>query len=333
VLKQIRPPETGREEQRMPGMTLEHRLNDLRDVYWHHTLRLGPDLIVNGGKSAEALEAERAAILDPVDLNNRTVIDVGTWNGYFAFEAKRAGARSVTATDSFVWRLPSFRGRDTFELARDYLGLDIAAKEIDPTELPGDLAPADVVLFLGVFYHMFDPILVLRNVAALTRDLLIVETHQDLLEIDRPGMIFYPGKTLNNDGSNWWGPNPACVAELLAELGFARVIYQWHPQIPGRGIYHAFRSVPISERYLRRPADNVKLFDLASPGGRNSVFGSSSIIVRVKELEDQLATAIAGRDAARSEAAALRSALAALHASTSWALTAPFRALSRIVRR
>jgi tRNA (mo5U34)-methyltransferase len=314
----------------MSTMSLEERLEELKDVYWHHTLRLSPDLIVNGGKSAESLEAECAAILGLVDLNDRTVIDVGSWNGYFAFEAKRAGAREVTATDSFVWRLPLFRGRETFELARDYLGLDIAAKEIDPMELPGDLAPADVVLFLGVFYHMFDPIMVLRNVAALTRDLLIVETHHDLEDIDRPGMIFYPGKTLNNDGSNWWGPNPSCVAELLAELGFTRVFYQRHPEIGGRGIYHAFRSDAVAERYMRRPADNVKLLDLATPDGKRAISGAPSLATR---LEDQLARTIAERDAARIEIATLRTEIAALQASTSWALTAPLRAMSRAMRR
>ena len=66
------------------------RLKDLTQVHWHHTLRLFPDLIVEGAKTAELLEVEREAILGVVDLGRRSVIDVGTWNGYFAFEAKRA---------------------------------------------------------------------------------------------------------------------------------------------------------------------------------------------------------------------------------------------------
>jgi len=66
---------------------LRERAKDLSQVHWHHTLRLLPDLVVEGAKSAALLEAERAAILGTVDITGCSVVDVGTWNGYFAFEA------------------------------------------------------------------------------------------------------------------------------------------------------------------------------------------------------------------------------------------------------
>jgi len=260
----------------MTAQGARERLKDLTQIYWHHTLRLFPDLIVEGAKTAELLEAEREAILGVVDLNRRSVIDVGTWNGYFAFEAKRAGARRVIATDSLVWRSPIFRGRETFEIARECLNLDVEAKDIDPTEFPGDMEPVDAVLFLGVFYHLIDPIAVLQKVASLANDLLVIETHQDVLTMPRPAMVLYPGTTLNNDASNWWGPNPECVTELLATVDFRHVFYQWHPRIPGRGIYHAFRTADTARRYLRRPADNVTFFDLSTEVGRRAVFGAES---------------------------------------------------------
>jgi tRNA (mo5U34)-methyltransferase len=201
------------------------------------------------------------------------VLDIGTWNGYFAFEAKRSGAGRVIASDSVCWHLPMFRGRETFDLARECLDLDIEAKVIDPTELPGDLQPVDVILFLGVFYHMQEPVAVLKKAAALAHDVLVIETHQDLLTVDRPGMIFYPRDTLNGDHSNWWGPNPECMFELLDSIGFTHVYYQHHPvNGPTRGIYHAFRSAPTAARYLRRAADNRTLFDLRSEAGRHMVF-------------------------------------------------------------
>jgi len=302
----------------MPVQELRDVIRDLSQVPWHHTIRLFPDLIVAGAKSAETLEAERAAILGVVDLAKRSVVDVGTWNGYFAFEAKRAGARSVIATDSYVWRSPLFRGRETFELARAFLGIDVEAMEIDPTEFPGALAPADVVLFLGVFYHMIDPAMVLRKVAALATDLLVIETHQDLLALDRPAMVFYPGATLNDDATNWWGPNPECVTELLATVDFRHVFYQRHPQVANRGIYHAFRSADTARLYLRRPVDNETLFDFGSAVGRRAVFGAAS--------DEFSRKVVAERDAALAEVAALRG-------STSWALTSPLRALKGFCAR
>jgi hypothetical protein len=174
-----------------------------------------------------------------------------------------------------------------------------------------------VVLFIGVFYHMIDPIMVLQKVAALANDLLVIETHQDLVMLDRPAMVFYPGATLSNDATNWWGPNPACVMELLATVDFHHVFYQRHPESADRGIYHAFRSAETARRYLRRPVDNVTLFDLGSEAGRRAIFGAVSAA-----FSNRL---VAERDAARAEVAAMRG-------STSWALTAPLRAVKRFGR-
>lgn len=307
----------------MSAQEVRERIKDLTQFYWHHTLRLFPDLIVEGAKTAELLEAEREAILGVVDLGDRSVIDVGTWNGYFAFEAKRAGASRVIATDSFVWRSPEFRGREAFEIARECLNLDVEAKDIDPTEFPGDMELVDAVLFLGVFYHLIDPIMVLQKVASLANDLLVIETHQDVLTMPGPAMAFYPGAKLNNDASNWWGPNPECMTELLATVDFRHVFYQWHPRIPRRGIYHAFRSADTARRYLLRQVDNMTLFDLGSGIGRRAIFRAPSFDAEAAAKE--LAKVVAERDAALAEIAALRG-------STSWSVTAPLRALSSIVR-
>ena len=315
---------------------LRKRVSDLLDVPWFHTLRLFPDLVIKGAKTSEILEAERAAILGVLDLTNRSVVDVGTWNGYFAFEAKRAGASRVIATDSFVWRHPILRGRETFEIARACLGVEVESKEIDPTELPGDIEPVDVVLFLGVFYHLFDPIMVLQKTASIATDLLIIETHQDLLSINRPAMVFYPGTTLKNDPTNWWGPNPECLVELLHEVGFKQVYYQHNTTEEGRGIYHAFRSTKTAKLYLREAADNVVLFDLESEAGRQAIFAKTSSDSLVAERDAALA-GIAERDAAIATAVVERDAalarVDALHGSISWKLTSPLRALSSIIRR
>ena len=65
--------------------------------------------------------------------------------------------------------------------------------------------------------------------------------HLDALEEERPVMVFYPGKELHNDASNWWGPNVPCVKAMLADVGFRNVSYTQHPVDPTRGIFHARR--------------------------------------------------------------------------------------------
>jgi len=133
------------------------------------------------------MAVESSLFFDGVDLSGRSVLDVGTWNGGFAVEVKRRGAGRVLATDSHCWRDPFYKGRATFDLAIPATGLDIQGQEIDATEISTETVGCyDVVLFLGVLYHLFDPISTLRRLAAVTQEVLIVETHLDAQDNPRP---------------------------------------------------------------------------------------------------------------------------------------------------
>jgi tRNA (mo5U34)-methyltransferase len=264
--------------QKVSAEDIRKRYENLKDVYWHHSIQLLPDLLVEGGKAVSDLELEKSILIDILNIQEKSVLEICSWTGYHAFAAKKAGARRVVATDSMAWISSVWRGRETFELARDALGLDVEAVEIDPTELPGKLEAADVVLFLGVFYHMHDPVLVLKKIEGLTKDLLIIETHQDLQELNRPAMAFYPRDVLQGDATNWWGPNPECMAELLESIGFEYVIYQEGTAGGTRGYYHAFRNKQIAQKYLTTIVDNQKIFDLTSPEGKSKIYGKSPTI-------------------------------------------------------
>ena len=54
----------------------------------------------------------------------------------------------------------------------------------------------------------------------MTRGRLILETVVDMVGVARPAMAFYPGRELNNDPTNWWGPNPPAVRGMLRSVGF-----------------------------------------------------------------------------------------------------------------
>jgi len=59
-------------------------------------------------------------------------------------------------------------------------------------------------------------------------------------------MVYYPGATLANNETNFWGPNPSLMRQLLAESGFNEIHYRPHPDTEHdhtRGIYLAFRDV------------------------------------------------------------------------------------------
>ncbi len=228
---------------------------------WHHSIDLGGGVITAGNKSLAGCTSEAALIFDRVDLTGRSVLDIGAWNGFFSFEAKRRGAARVLATDSFCWAHPDIRGRETFEIARSALGADVEAREIDVTDLSvQSVGQFDVVLYLGVFYHRYDAIEALARVATLAKDLLIVETHLELRDLSVPAMAFFPGRELANDPTNWWGPNELCVRDLLLGHGFKDVEMTAHPAGHNRAIFHSWRSTEARTRAL---ADQDRLKPLA----------------------------------------------------------------------
>lgn len=116
------------------------------------------------------------------------------------------------------------------------LGSRVEDLEIDVLELsPERVGTFDVVLLLGVLYHMRHPFLALERVASVTRDLLIVETVVDCLRYRRPVMALYPGAEMGNDATTWCGPNPAAVVGMLKAAGFTQVdIVADHRGLPFR---------------------------------------------------------------------------------------------------
>jgi tRNA (mo5U34)-methyltransferase len=128
------------------------------------------------------------------------------------------------AADHWVWTWPGIDARRNFELLRDVLG-SAAEMQIVPVEdMTADRCGTfDVTLFLGVLYHAPDMLRYLRAVRSVTRDMLILETQVDCLDIERPVAAFYPRGTFPGDDSNHWGPNPACVEALLDRAGFSRI--------------------------------------------------------------------------------------------------------------
>jgi tRNA (mo5U34)-methyltransferase len=153
---------------------------------------------------------------------------IGAWDGFFSFEAERRGAARVVAIDPECWREPAWgpRGWGTkqpFELARRALGSAVEDADVDLQDLsPESVGEFDLVLFLGLFYHLPDPWLIFRKAASVCRRLMIVETHADLQDFWRPAMAFYPGE-VEGDPSNWWGPNGALLKAMLAHEGFEQV--------------------------------------------------------------------------------------------------------------
>jgi tRNA (mo5U34)-methyltransferase len=218
--------------------------DDLRElrrrVYsrrWWHTIDLGHGIVTPGeDNTPDKLRRVRL----PRRLRGLSVLDIGAYDGFFSFEAERRGAARVVAADRFAWIRGGMTSKEGFDLARSALrsrveDVMIAVEDITLVAL----GTFDLVLFLGVLYHAPDPLRYLRNARSVCRGQLILETHIDALDYPLPAAVFYPGTTLNNDASNFWGPNPAAVEAMLREAGFRR-IQQVCVYSGTRAVYHAF---------------------------------------------------------------------------------------------
>jgi tRNA (mo5U34)-methyltransferase len=162
------------------------------------------------------------------------VLDVGTLDGYFAFECERRGAE-VVAIDVMP---EDARG---FALAKRMLNsrvpfFHMSVYDLDEERLGGTF---DLVLCLGVYYHLRHLFVALDNLWKITRGEMRLETHViddhfvlsdgsvvkladvDQRLVDLPIYRFYRFNELNPvDYSNWFGGNIAAVMDSLGSAGF-----------------------------------------------------------------------------------------------------------------
>lgn len=199
--------------------------------FWWHYIELGYGIVTPGHKCGENNPQERNGLDDlkmPSSFEGKSVLDIGAWDGFFGFEAEKRGATKILAIDNF-YRLEREgkhleAGNLGFEIAKEILDSKAEAKEMDVLEIsPEKIGTFDIVLALGLLYHVKHPLLALEKIAAVTKEMLILETHYENKYNKKPAMFFYKDSKLNQDPTNWWGFNKTCLKEMLLKVGFKRV--------------------------------------------------------------------------------------------------------------
>lgn len=108
------------------------------------------------------------------------------------------------------------------------------------------LGQFDVVLFMGVLYHMENPLASLGRVRQLTREVAIIET--EAIELggfeNRPFCEFFPPKAkLSDDPTNFWAPNGPALVGLCETAGFSRVELLTKRPAPAHGEIARYRLI------------------------------------------------------------------------------------------
>jgi tRNA (mo5U34)-methyltransferase len=198
----------------------------------------------------------------PADLSGRTVLDIGCNAGFYSIEMKRRGAARVLGIDHDEDYLKQAR------FAAEVTGLDIEFLQLSVYDVGALGERFDLVLFLGVLYHLRHPLLALDLIREhIAKDLFVCQSMQrgdpgeEPLEEDYPfaeAAIFerptYPHLSFiehryAGDDTNWWVPNRACTKAMLRSAGFV------------------IDSNPEEEVYICRPGK--------PPYGRGAVYPAS----------------------------------------------------------
>lgn len=212
---------------------IERRVRELGR--WFHNIdlkgvRTAPDHFLG---DYPAVKWRRFAHAIPEDLSGRTVLDIGCNGGFHAIEMKRRGADRVVAVDFDDTYLNQAR------FAAEVMGTDIEFRKLSVYDIALLKEKFDVVLFMGVLYHLRHPLLALDLIwEHVAKDLLVFQSmlrgpddvfpvqddypFSETEHFERPGyprMVFVENK-YSNDETNWWIPNRAGAEAMLRSAGF-----------------------------------------------------------------------------------------------------------------
>jgi tRNA (mo5U34)-methyltransferase len=219
------------------------------ELEWYHTLELAPGVVTPGWFDTRPVVA---ALPLPERLDGKRCLDVGTFDGFWAFELERRGAAEVVALDlldPYAWDWPvnspqdgidaiaTRKGKgDGFLIAHEALGSTVRRVEGSVYDLPDlGVGSFDFVYVGSLLLHLRDPVRALQAVRQVCRgELLVVDAidlalsvlhrHQPLASLDGTGRPW------------WWKPNLAGLQRMVESAGFelvqpaTRVYLQ-----PGRG--------------------------------------------------------------------------------------------------
>lgn len=215
----------------MPAEARDIALRRARERSWYHTLELAPELVTEGWFDLRPY-VERYGL--PQRMDGMRALDVGTWDGFWAFEMERRGAE-VVALDldreqDLDWpprrRPKSFpegsRGAG-FELARDILGSRVERVNQSIYEArPERIGTFDLVFCGSVLIHLRDQLLALERIAELCTGTFVSAEEYDRLA----GLVPFPVSRYRGDDEAsvvFWRPAARTWKRMMRSAGFDRI--------------------------------------------------------------------------------------------------------------
>ena len=199
---------------------LQHRIDQIQ---WYHEFDF-PNGLKARAKDPDVephrkLWAWMRSELDKIDFGGKTVLDIGCWDGYWSFYAEQRGASRVLATDD---ETQNWAGSAGLKLARKLMGSSVKTRTDVSIYAAAKLKQRfDIVLCMGVYYHLLDPFLGFSQVRHCAHEKSIVVFEGDFApdSLVRPQQAAYLDVA---DRLHCFVPTVTCLRQML-EANYFRV--------------------------------------------------------------------------------------------------------------
>jgi len=209
---------------------------------WYHNLRFAGRMT---NPATPDYPASRLRLLDemmPKDLSGKTVLDIGCNSGFFSIEMKKRGAERVVGVDIMHYLLAQAR------FTSHWFGLPVELHESSAYDVDQFDMKFDVVLFIGVLYHLKHPLLALEKIASICKDTMYLAsvvrgskgdfepaddypgTEVKIFEDPHYPRLYFIEKSIDGDESNWWYATRSCLKAMARTAGFKSVEETSHPE-------------------------------------------------------------------------------------------------------
>jgi tRNA (mo5U34)-methyltransferase len=190
--------------------------------FWWHTIELltpSGNLIKTPGKVQLEVQHYIASAI-PEDLQGKSVLDIGAWDGLYSFICEQRGAERVLAID-IGYNVEGVPPDVGFRVIRELIDSKVEYRIMSVYDIDKLEENFDVIVFTGVYYHLRHPLLAFEKIYDKCRELVVVEGH--VINDPRPIMEFYKTNEHDADPTCWWGPSVKCLVQMIESCGFSRI--------------------------------------------------------------------------------------------------------------
>jgi tRNA (mo5U34)-methyltransferase len=193
-------------------------INRMNSMKWYHKIDLGNG-IVTPGRDYDKLWNSTRNVLNNIDYQNKSVLDIASWDGLWAFEAENRGAKQVIASDA------RFEGYENLLFAHGVLNskviplCNVPVQDLENRLNIIGLEPAfDIVHHFGLLYHLRDPMLSLAQVRKVLKPDGVVILETAFIDDDENSYMAFSGLEGKHHFygiSDTWAPTKLCLREMI----------------------------------------------------------------------------------------------------------------------